>query len=185
MRAISGLRLMPKSRTRVLLAGMLLIAGNCFGADGRDESLTTYRDFSIVQERDRPIRCKPGDIEGFPGQTMAQVFGAAWPTRPAAAASPAHSPAERLLPGRLVRPRGTEGQAGLVTVATLVDEQGQVLQVEPICMTSAIYAIAARRAAKTARYKPALIDGVPVISVAMHVYVFQPAATAAQRPTRR
>ena len=169
------------SRALVALAG-LLAGSACLAADPGDDLLATYRDYSINAERDRPIRCKPGDVERFPARTMAQVFGDAWPAQPTPLTT--HRPAEVIGPGTMVSPRGLESQFGLVTVATLVGRSGRVLQVEPICMTSASFAIAAKRAARTARYQPALVNGEPVTSVAMQVYVFRPAAGKPQRSSQ-
>ena len=127
-------------------------------------------DYTLPESRDRPIVCKQGDIERFPGRTLAEVFGEAWPAHPGPSVDAERVHAQLVRYYRDQRSlKGLPAQRGLVVTAVLVDASGKALQAEPICATTEGYDVAAQRLAMRSSYRPASIDGAPVTSVAMVV----------------
>jgi hypothetical protein len=155
----------------MLLAGLLActLAGPVAAAD--EARLSSNTDFSAAGARDLPVTCKRGDEQPFQGKTMAQVFGEAWPVAPAATAS--HAPPEVLTSGRLVPPRGLEGKSATVVVAVLVGADGKGIASEAVCATSSAFVTAAKRVLRSASFRPAMVDGVAVTSVAAVPIVFR------------
>jgi hypothetical protein len=117
------------------------------------------RDYALLENRDKPITCKAGDIERHPGTSAGALFGADWPLVPGAQ----REPVEVLVPGRLAHPRGLESQRALVVVVVLVDAAGKPLRAEALCTTATGFDTAAKRFAMSAKYAPARVDGVPVV----------------------
>lgn len=148
------------------MLAMLAIAGARAAEPVRASAL----DYTLPESRDRPIVCSQGDIERFPGQSLAEVFGKAWPVQPQP------SPAGERVRAQLVRYhrnqdslKGLPSQRGLVVAAVLVDASGRALAAEPICATTEGYDLAVQRLVMRASYRPASIEGTPVTSVAMVV----------------
>jgi hypothetical protein len=136
-------------------------------------TLSSKRDYSDNTQRDLPIACKAGDLERQAGKTMGQVFGADWPAQPTPSSPDSHSPADATAMGKMVWPRGLEGQRGLVVLAVLVGSDGKPLRAEPLCATANGYDRPAQRSAMGGSYKPALVDGKPITSPAIVVVKFQ------------
>ena len=160
-----------------------VLASPGIAAQTQQATLAHDRDYSINTERDMPIVCKPGDVQPFQGKTMAEVFGAAWPQQPEPVEASAHSSAQLVSATvRLTPPRGLESQSGVVIIAVLVDASGKMLAAEPVCLTSESYAIAARRALRTARFNPAVVNGKPVTSVVAPALRFRPGQRSGSQP---
>lgn len=143
-------------------------------AMARDEPTWSSKlDYTLNASRDAPIVCKQGDIERQPGRTLAQVFGEAWPLQPEPATGSERVAAQVV---KSVRPRsamrGMPVQPGVVVYAVLVDATGAPLQVEVLCSGTEGYDKVARRIALQSKYRPAVINGVPVISVTVDVQKF-------------
>jgi hypothetical protein len=153
-----------------LLAGAMCAAGE---SHAEVPELASKLDYTLNESRDKPIRCKAGDIESFPGQSLAQVFGDAWPLQPEPMPESERARAQAL---KSVRPRaalrGLPVQPGLVVVAVLVDASGDPLRAEVLCATTAGYDKAVKRMAMQSDYAPAVINGKAVTSVAVHVQTF-------------
>ena len=89
------------------------------GARADEPVRASALDYTLPESRDRPIVCGRGDIERFPGWTLAEVFGDAWPAQPEAA------PDSERVRAQLVRYHrnqdslvGLPSQRGLVVAAT-------------------------------------------------------------------
>lgn len=158
---------MTRTWMRVLpLLAVLAVAG----ARADDPVRASALDYTLPESRDRPIVCKQGDIERFPGQTLAGVFGEAWPAQPEPSAGGERVPAQLTRYYRDQKSlKGLPAQRGLVVTAILVDASGKALRAEVVCATTEGYDVAARRLAMRASYRPASVDGTPVTSVAMVV----------------
>jgi len=150
------------------------------GATGGAPALSSQRDYLRDGERDAPVQCLDADIAPFRGRTMADLFGAHWPRLPATGA---RVPARLISAGRITPPRGLEHQRSVVVVASLVDAEGRPARVEAICLSAPGFDTAAKRAARTARFQPATVDGVPVASVLVVPYVFRPSTRSVQKGT--
>ena len=164
-------------RLRTLLAGLAL-AGLSSLAMAQEPVLATALDYTLNASRDVPVGCKPGDLQRFPGQTLGQVFGADWPLQPEPSAGGERVRAQ--LTEVVRRPgaqRGLPAQPGRVVFAVLVDPAGKPLRAEVLCATTEGYDMAAKRLAMRASYRPAVIDGVAVTSVAIHVQNFSGGGT--------
>lgn len=135
--------------------------------------LASRLDYTLNVSRERPVVCKPGDIEHFPGQTLAQVFGDRWPVQPDPEPGSERVHAQMV---ESVRHRGAlkgmPAQPGLVVFAVLVDASGAPLQTEVLCSSTEGYDRSARRIAQQSKYKPAVINGNAVTSVVVHVQKF-------------
>lgn len=142
-------------------------------APGAAPMLSSKRDYSDNTQRDLPIACKAGDLERQAGKSLGQVFGADWPAQPTPSSPDSHSPADATAMGKMVWPRGLEGQRGLVVLAVLVGSDGKPLRAEPLCATANGYDRSAQRSAMGGSYKPALVDGKPITSPAIVVVNFQ------------
>lgn len=142
-------------------------------APGAAPTLSSKRDYSDNAQRDLPIACKAGDLERQAGKTMGQVFGADWPAQPTPSSPDSHSPADATAMGKMVWPRGLEGQRGLVVLAVLVGSDGKPLRAEPLCATANGYDRSAQRSAMGGSYIPALVDGKPITSPTIIVVKFQ------------
>lgn len=171
--------------TFALLAA-LICGGLARAADADDTGepvRSSARDYSINAERNAPIVCKDGEIAPFRGKTMADVFGDAWPEQEAPHSPNAHLRPQVLSRGRITPPRGLQSQSGVVVMAFLVDTTGRPARTEAICMTSPGFVTAAKRAAKTARFEPAVVNGKPVASVLVVPYMFRPSHRATREGT--
>lgn len=162
---------------------VMLCCGVAAAAEADEPRLSSHRDFSNNAERNAPIVCKDGDISPFRGKTMADVFGDAWPEQEPPQSPGAHRPPQMLSKGRITPPRGLESQFGMVLMALLVDATGRPSATEAICMTSPGFVTAAKRAARTARFEPAIVNGKPVASVLVMPYVFRPSHRATREGT--
>ncbi|OGT56216.1 MAG: hypothetical protein A3E01_04960 [Gammaproteobacteria bacterium RIFCSPHIGHO2_12_FULL_63_22] len=165
---------------RVCLTVALLLATSANAQDATTPdaptsaaTLSSKRDYSDNAQRDLPVTCKEGDLERQAGKTMGQVFGADWPIQPTPSAPDSHSPADATSMGKMVWPRGLEGQRGLVVLAVLVGSDGKPLRAEPLCATANGYDRSAQRSAMGGTYKPALVDGTPITSPAIVVVSYQ------------
>lgn len=154
----------------VLLAALLAAGATPVAA----QDLSSQRDYSDPAQRDRPIACMPGDLEGFPGKSLGQVFGDAWPAQPVPSAPGAYTKPRFLKRGRMWLPRGLWPEETINVVAILVGADGKPLRAEVICSTRQGLGMAVRRAAMDSSFAPATIDGRPVTSVLMEVHRFQP-----------
>ena len=153
---------------RLLIVALLLASLPAWAQEAR---LSSDTDYSREGARDLPVTCKPGDVQPFAGKTMGQVFGDAWPAQ--AVASKNSQPAEVVSSGRIVAPRGLEGQSAIAVIAVLVGSDGKLIANEAICMTAAPFSTAAKRALRNATFKPAEVDGAPVTSVLAVPVVFR------------
>ncbi len=167
-------------RARLFLAMVALSCG--LPAWAQSTALSSDTDYSRAGARDLPVTCKPGDVQPFAGKTMAEVFGDAWPVTPTPVTS--STPVEVISSGRVVPPRGLEGQFGIAVIAVLVGADGAAIAYEAICATSAPYSIAAKRALRTAAYKPATADGAAVTSVIAVPVVFRAGRGSGSRDQR-
>lgn len=164
-------------RLRGALAALALLALPA-AAPAQAPVLATALDYTLNASRDVPVGCKPGDLQRFPGQSLGQVFGADWPLQPEPSAGGERVRAQ--LTEVVRRPgaqRGLPAQPGRVVFAVLVDPTGKPLRAEVLCATTEGYDMAAKRLALRASYRPAVIDGVPVTSVAIHVQNFSGGGT--------
>ena len=159
---------MSRPRALVLAAAMAAVP-----AVAQEPLLASQLDYSLNAARDVPIACKAGDTARFPGKTLAQVFGDAWPLQPEP-----QPDAERVRAQMTaaVRPRGAMRgmpvQPGVVVFAVLVAADGQPLQVEILCASTEGYDAVIRRMALRSAYRPAVINGAPVTSVSVQVQKF-------------
>ena len=150
----------------VLILAMWTGSGACASEPVRASAL----DYTLRESRDQAIVCKQGDLERFPGRSLAEVFGQAWPDQPEPSADADRVHAQLTLYHRNEKAlKGLPAQRGLVVTAVLVDASGQPLRAEAICATTDGYDTAATRLAMRASYKPASIGGVPLTSVAIVV----------------
>lgn len=134
-----------------------------------DVPLPNRVDYSRPAARDLPIRCHDGDVAYFPGKTLGEVFGAAWPDPPAAAR---RTPARQVERVALSWPNGL-GQTGARSmVAVLVGPDGKALEARAICASTPAISKPAVRAALRSRYAPATFDGVAATSVVISAIRF-------------
>ena len=162
----------------VALALLLVVAFNVHAQD----DLSSRRDYSDNLQRDVPIACKQGDIESFPGKTLGEVFGAAWPLQPVRSSPDAHVKAHLLDPAPMRWPRGLDPQDSVTVVAVLIDASGKALQAEILCSTRMGFGTAVRRHAMASTYAPTEVDGKPITSVFVRVVRFH--AVERQRSTK-
>lgn len=168
---------------RIALALALLPASLGVSAQ---EDLSSYRDYTDNAQRDRPIQCKQGDIEDFPGQSLGQVFGADWPVQPEASSPEARTPVEIIKRGPIRWPRGLEPQNAFTVVAVLVDANGKPLRAEVICKSRMGFDKSARNSVLATTFAPAMIDGKPVTSVGVTVIAVKAMKhSSSLRPPRR
>ncbi len=153
--------------------------------DSATDVLASRRDYSNPAERNAPVVCKPGDLERQPGKSLDAVFGSDWPAQPVPTSADAHSPARTIARGHITWPRGLEGQAGLVVTAVLVGADGKPLRVEPLCAMSPGFDNAARRAAMSGKYSPAVVNGLPITSPTTVVISFHQARAGSARRRSR
>lgn len=137
------------------------------------EDISSKRDYMDPAQRDRPIACKPGDMERFPGKTLGEVFGDDWPAQP-----PPSSPASQAGPevvqlAPMHPPRGLDPQNSFTVVAVLISPEGKPLRAEILCSTRMGMDAAVRRQALASTYQPAQVDGQPVTSVGVRVAAFR------------
>ncbi len=161
---------------RGLICGFLLVVAPAWASA---QDLSTQRDYSDPTQRDLPIACKAGDIEGFPGKSLGDVFGAEWPAQPLPSSAASHSKVRLLEPGPMKLPRGMDAQDSVNVVAVLVSAEGTPLRAEILCSTRMGLNMAVRRHAMASTYAPAEVDGVPVISVIARLVRFN----AVERPS--
>jgi hypothetical protein len=135
---------------------------------------SSHTDYTVPGARDLPVTCKAGDVQPFAGKTMAEVFGDAWPAQPVPESAAAHAPPRVVAMGKIVPPRGLEGQHAVVVLAILVAADGKMVAAEPICLSAPAYAIAAKRALRGAHFEAGRINGQPVTSVIAAAIVFRP-----------
>lgn len=133
------------------------------------DDLSSKRDYTDNAQRDRPIACKPGDIEEFPGKSMGEVFGADWPLQPDASTPAARTQVKMLERGKIRWPKGLDPQDAFTVAAVLVDAEGKPVRAEVLCKTRVGFDKAARSYLMGSTYQPATIDGKPVTSVAVQV----------------
>ncbi|MDQ3056637.1 MAG: energy transducer TonB [Pseudomonadota bacterium] len=145
-----------------------------FGEEATEQMLVSKRDYMLNWNRDVPIVCKPGDVEPFAGKSMGDVFGTRWPVQLEPNIEDSRQSPELISVKSASTPRGMESQRGIAIVAVLVGSDGAPSQVEPVCLTHGAYLIHAKRTARTARFKPALFNGVAVTSVAIVPIRFKP-----------
>ena len=151
---------------RIVIAGLLMLATSAACAQ---EDLSSRRDYSDNVQRDRPIACKAGDDERFPGKSLGDVFGADWPAQPEASSPDARSGVSVLEHGPIRWPRGLDAQDSFTVVAVLVDAEGKPLRAEILCSTRAGFDKSVRNHAMADTYAPAMIDGKPVTSMIVQV----------------
>ncbi len=149
--------------TLVLAACVLAVPAHA------QEDLSSKRDYTDNAQRDRPIACKAGDIEDFPGKTIGEVFGTDWPAQPDAADPAARTQVRMLERGKLRWPSGLDPQGAFTVVAVLVGMDGKPVRAEVLCKTRVGFDKAARNYLMDSTYQPATIDGKPVASVAVQV----------------
>lgn len=156
----------------VALASVLAFVPLAVGAD----ELSSRRDYSDPTQRDRPIACKQGDIEKFPGKSLGDVFGDDWPAQPVPGKEGSHAAATVVAPGPMRWPRGMDPQQSFTVVATLVDATGTPLRAEVLCTTRLGFDTAVKRHALASTYAPAQVDGKPITSALVRVVSFRPSA---------
>jgi hypothetical protein len=132
-----------------------------------DNALSSGRDYTDPALHDAPIVCREGDLERHPGQSLGDVFGAAWPTPPAAATQRQHAAVDRW--ARVVMPAGLAPKDVTVVVATLVGADGKPQHAESICASAAGFDTAAVRTVLQSRFTPATYDGVPSVGATVVV----------------
>lgn len=158
----------------LLLAVLLATAASAAGA----QDLSSQRDYSDPAQRDRPIACKPGDVEGHPGESLGQLFGADWPVQPTPATPDAYVKPRLLERGPMRWPHGMDPQDSLNVVAILVGADGKPMKVEILCSTRMGLDTMVRRAMLGSTFSPATLDGRPITSVLVAVQRFH----AVRRP---
>ena len=156
------------------LLGLLLALAPASGP-AQETALSSSLDYALEASRDHPVTCKPGDLEPRRGRSRGEVFGADWPRQPEPTGAGAQERASlvrmpRLDPARL---RGLPPHGGLVVAAVLVAPDGNPLRVETLCATTAGYDTFARRFLRQAADRPAMVDGVPMTSVAIVLHRFR------------
>ncbi|HRF83670.1 MAG: hypothetical protein J0L89_10005 [Xanthomonadales bacterium] len=153
------------------LLALALVTGQARADD--EATWANKLDYTLNESRDRPIVCKQGDLERFPGRSLAQVFGDAWPLQPEPEADSERVRAQMTqFVNSVKNKKGMPAQPGLVVYAVLVDASGKPLQAEVICATTGGYDKVAKRSAMQSAYRPAVINGQPVTSVFVHVMTF-------------
>jgi len=152
---------------RVILGAMLMLASSL--ASAQEDDLSSGRDYSDNAQRDRPIACKAGDDERFPGRSLGDVFGGDWPAQPEASSPGARTGVAVLGHGPIRWPRGLDPQDSFTVVAVLVDAAGTPLRAEILCSTRTGFDKAVRNHAMADTYAPATIDGKPVTSAIVQV----------------
>ena len=168
---------------RIAPAVLLALAASAAGAQ---EDLSSRRDYSDNAQRDRPIACKDGDVQRFPGKSLGEVFGADWPAQPEASSPQARIGVQVLEHGPVRWPRGLDPQDAFTVVAVLVDAEGKPLRAEVLCATRAGFDKAARNHVMADTYAPATIDGKPVTSAIVQVVsVRATEPRGAAKPLRR
>lgn len=150
----------------ITLTTLLLLAASAAGAQ---DDLSSKRDYTDNAQRDRPLACKAGDIEDFPGKSMGEVFGADWPLQPEASTPAARTPVKMLERGKIRWPKGLDPQDAFTVTAVLVDADGKPVRAEVLCKTRVGFDKAARSYLMGSTYQPATIDGKPIASVAVQV----------------
>ena len=130
---------------------------------------TSRRDHTDPATRDLPIRCKDGDIEYFPGRSLGEVFGAAWPAAPVATTRRAARAIRVVSPER---PNGLGQDGAIAVTAVLVAADGTPVDAKVICATAPAMANEVVRAAMRSQYAPAMFDGQPAVGVATNVWRF-------------
>lgn len=153
------------------LVALAFLMGVAFNLHAQDD-LSSQRDYTENVQRDRVIACKQGDIEGFPGKTLGELFGAAWPVTPVPSSPDAHAKAYLLDPAPMRWPRGLDPQDSVTVVAVLIDASGKALQAEILCSTRMGFGTAVRRHALASTYAPAEVDGKPITSLLVRVVRF-------------
>ena len=163
-------------RTGTLLLVALVLALVAGLSRAGDPVWATKLDYTLNQSRDLPIVCKEGDLERFPGQSLAQVFGDAWPVQPEPEAGSERVRAQMTQWVRNKNGRkglkGLPAQPGLVVYAVLVDASGEPLRAEVLCATTEGYDKIAKRMVMRSIFRPAVINGEPVTSAFVHVVAF-------------
>lgn len=137
------------------------------------EDISSKRDYMDPAQRDRPIVCKPGDMERFPGKTLGDVFGDDWPAQPVSS-SPENQSGPRVVQEAAMHPpRGMDPQNSFTVVAILISSEGKPLRAEILCSTRMGMDAAVRRQALASSYLPAQVDGKPITSVGVRVAAFR------------
>ena len=164
-----------------LSAKAALLAACAFALPAAAQDLSSQRDYADPAQRDRPIACKPGDIEKFPGKSLGEVFGADWPK-----VNGSQRATARLLEHGPIRwPAGLDPQHSFTVVAVLVDAAGEPVRAEVLCTTRMGLDAAVRRHALASTYAPAMVDGRPVAAPLVRVVsVRTQAREVAPRPRR-
>jgi len=137
--------------------------------DAGAEPLSSHLDYTRPENRDRPIRCKDGDINFYADKSLGDLFGDAWPAVPVATKT------ERARTLRNVAPKWPRGlgQSGSVVVtAALIDADGDPIDAFALCATTPAIAKPVVRAAMRSRYSAATFDDVPMTSVVVRVWRF-------------
>ena len=156
-------------RVRPVLVLVLSLAC-AFGVAAQE--LSSQRDYTDNAQRDLPIACMPGDIEGHPGKSIGELFGTDWPAQPEASSPEARTKPHILEKGPLRWPRGMDFQDSILDMAVLVDANGKPLRAEPLCSTRMGLTKSVRRFLMESTYAPAMIDGQAVTSVVPVVQKF-------------
>lgn len=164
----------------VLLAALLAAGASAAAA----QDLSSQRDYSDPAQRDRPIACMPGDIEGHPGKSLGELFGAAWPVHPAPSSPDAYAKPRFLKHGPIWFPQGMYPQESLDVIAILVGADGKPLRTEVLCSTRQGFAMMWRRSAMASTFAPATLEGRPVTSVLVKVFRTHPPARPNAGPPR-
>jgi hypothetical protein len=168
------------TRLAAMLA-LLLSAGPVMSQD-----LSSQRDYLDPGQRDRPIACKPGDIERHRGMTLGELFGSEWPLQQAPSDPAVSTRPHFTRRGRMQWPPGLALQDSLVVAAVLVGADGKPMRAEILCETRMGMDAAMTRMLLDSKFAPAKIDGRPVTSVLVSVQRFSatPRDDAHRRPRR-
>ena len=166
------------------LVALALLVGVAFNVHAQDD-LSSGRDYSDNTQRDVPIACKQGDIETFPGKTLGELFGAAWPVQPVPSSPDAYTKPSVLDLAPMRWPRGLDPQDSVTVVAVLIDASGKALHAEILCSTRMGFGTAVRRHAMASTYAPAEVDGKPITSILVRVVRFHAAERQRSTKSRR
>ena len=165
----------------LLLLALGLPAVQAVAGDAAGGAAPLRPDYTRPESRDVPIRCKEGDVEYFAGQSMGDVFGAAWPAVPAARVV---TPPRVVQSAPLTWPKGLGQGHAVAVVAILVGADDRAVDARAICASMPAIANPAVRAALRSTYETARFDGVPAATVVVRPFVFR-FDDAPARPGRR
>lgn len=180
MQAVPGLWGLTVRKTATAIALLLAVSTAL-----AQEDLSSKRDYSDPVQRGRPIACKAGDIEGFPGKSLGEVFGADWPVQPVPSLPGGYAEPSVVERARIHWPRGMAPQDSIVVVAVLVDPSGTPLRAEVLCSTRMGLNKSMRRTMMESTYSPATVDGRPITSVLVAAQVVSARERTGPKKPRR